>query len=66
MVVMRNVAIDIVRECGPAVMQFGCSTRVWQVVSALSRNANGELEVERTLGPYEAPEIPEQFLVVRT
>jgi hypothetical protein len=66
MVVMRNVATDVVRDCGPAVTQFGCSTRVWNVDRTVRRNENGELEVERTLGPYEAPEIPEQFLVVRT
>jgi hypothetical protein len=65
MVVMRNVATDVVRKCGPSVVQFGCSTRVWQVVRTVQRNEQGELEVERTLGPYEAPEIPEQFLVVR-
>jgi len=45
---------------------FGCNARVWQVEREVRRNDAGELVVERFLAKYEIPDVPEQFLVVRT
>jgi hypothetical protein len=36
-----------------------------QVVKTVVYADDGSLLVERTLGPYEFPDVPEQFLVVR-
>jgi hypothetical protein len=57
--------LEIAKKCPPTIRQFGCNTRVWQVHRTVERDENGELRVERILGPYERPEIPEAFLVVR-
>lgn len=37
-----------------------------QIIRTLKTNSDGEVELELELGPYESPEVPEQFLVVRT
>ncbi|KAI0258580.1 hypothetical protein BC834DRAFT_926482 [Gloeopeniophorella convolvens] len=58
-------ALDIVRQCSPAISQVGIETRVWKVERYV-REANGVVEVERGLAMIESPDIPEQFLVVRT
>lgn len=61
------------RANNPRITQFGCNARVWLVyrkvvVSNSGDNADGErgMECEVYLGPYESPDIPEQFMVVRT
>ncbi|EPT01925.1 hypothetical protein FOMPIDRAFT_1160757 [Fomitopsis schrenkii] len=64
--IARDQILDIVKQSGPNLMQFGYNTRVFQVERLLHRKADGELEVETRLGQYESPEVPEQFLVVRT
>ncbi|KAL7284753.1 hypothetical protein ACG7TL_002060 [Trametes sanguinea] len=58
--------LDIVRQCRPTVKQFGFNTRVFQVERSAKVNADGSVTTDVTLSPYENPEIPEQFLVVRT
>ncbi|KAI8989017.1 hypothetical protein BD414DRAFT_485715 [Trametes punicea] len=57
--------VEIVRQCRPTVKQFGYNTRVFQVERSV-RIEDGWAKMEVTLSPYENPEIPEQFLVVRT
>ncbi|KAJ7349672.1 hypothetical protein DFH08DRAFT_996922 [Mycena albidolilacea] len=59
-------ALAIVRRCPPTIALFGCNARVWQVERKVRRTDTGELVVERSLGKYESPDVPEQFLVVRT
>ncbi|OSD01016.1 hypothetical protein PYCCODRAFT_1370033 [Trametes coccinea BRFM310] len=58
--------LDIVRQCRPTVKQFGFNTRVFQVERSAKVNADGSVTTDVTLSPYENPEIPEQFLIVRT
>ncbi|KAI9060041.1 hypothetical protein FKP32DRAFT_1613869 [Trametes sanguinea] len=58
--------LEIVRQCRPTVKQFGFNTRVFQVERSAKVNADGSVTTDVTLSPYENPEIPEQFLVVRT
>ncbi|EAU85752.2 hypothetical protein CC1G_04969 [Coprinopsis cinerea okayama7 len=58
--------LDLVRRCGPSLVQFGCNTRVWQVGRTIETRADGEKVAEMCLLPYEGQDIPEQFLVVRT
>ncbi|EKM56957.1 uncharacterized protein PHACADRAFT_208126 [Phanerochaete carnosa HHB-10118-sp] len=66
-VVPRELVLSILRQSGlPALKQIGFNTRVNQVERLPRVNENGEVEMELQLGPYESPEIPEQFLVVRT
>ncbi|KZT64234.1 hypothetical protein DAEQUDRAFT_732903 [Daedalea quercina L-15889] len=64
--IARDHILSIVKQSGPNLMQFGYNTRVFQVERAVHRNKDGPLEVETRLGQYESPEVPEQFLVVRT
>ncbi|KAF7343023.1 F-box domain-containing protein [Mycena venus] len=59
-------ALAIVRRCPDTISLFGCNARVWQVEREVRRNDAGELVVERYLAGYESPDVPEQFLVVRT
>ncbi|KAJ7246099.1 hypothetical protein B0H12DRAFT_1187360 [Mycena haematopus] len=59
-------ALAIVRRCPDTIALFGCNVRVWQVEREVRRNEAGELVVERMLAKYESPDVPEQFLVVRT
>ncbi|KAF7967513.1 hypothetical protein HWV62_34040 [Athelia sp. TMB] len=56
----------IVRQCGSALVEFGCNTRVWKINRVVSRRDTGELVVAAELSTYENPNIPEQFLVVQT
>ncbi|KAJ3494635.1 hypothetical protein NLJ89_g10769 [Agrocybe chaxingu] len=58
-------ALEVLNKCSPTVVQFGCNAKVWQVVRKIVR-ASGELRTEAALAPYENPDVPEQFLVVRT
>ncbi|KAI0649755.1 hypothetical protein C8Q79DRAFT_997801 [Trametes meyenii] len=58
--------LSIARQCGPTIKQFGFNTRVFQVDRAVSVAEDGSVQTEVSLSPYENPEIPEQFLVVRT
>ncbi|TFY69372.1 hypothetical protein EVJ58_g448 [Rhodofomes roseus] len=64
--IARDQILDIVKQSGPSLMQFGYNTRVFQVERIVHRKEDGSLEAETWLGPYESPEVPEQFLVVRT
>ncbi|KAJ6623654.1 hypothetical protein B0H10DRAFT_1786141 [Mycena sp. CBHHK59/15] len=59
-------ALAIVRRCPQTIVLFGCNARVWQVEREIKCNERGELFAERFLAKYESPDIPEQFLVVRT
>ncbi|KAJ7678640.1 hypothetical protein B0H17DRAFT_1078284 [Mycena rosella] len=59
-------ALAIVRRCPETIALFGCNARVWQVERQIRRNEDGELVAERFLAKYDSPDIPEQFLVVRT
>ncbi|KAJ7474202.1 hypothetical protein FB451DRAFT_1088893 [Mycena latifolia] len=59
-------ALAIVRRCPATIALFGCNARVWQVERQIRRTADGELVVERFLAKYDSPDVPEQFLVVRT
>ncbi|OJT06821.1 hypothetical protein TRAPUB_2338 [Trametes pubescens] len=61
-----NKIVDIARECPPTVKQFGFNTRVFQVERSGVLAEDGSIQMEVNLTPYENPEIPEQFLVVRT
>lgn len=66
-VVPREQVLELVRRCRhPALCQIGFNTRVHQIIRTLKTNSDGEVELELELGPYESPEVPEQFLVVRT
>ncbi|KAJ7770320.1 hypothetical protein B0H14DRAFT_3509328 [Mycena olivaceomarginata] len=55
-------ALAIVRRYPPMIALFRCNARVWQVERKVRRTDTGEL----SLGYYESPDVPEQFLVVRT
>ncbi|KAJ8700578.1 hypothetical protein PTI98_003591 [Pleurotus ostreatus] len=59
-------AAALVRQCSSTLTQLGCNTRVWQVVRHVRTDDQGNSYVERSLGRYEKPDIPEQFLVVHT
>ncbi|KAL1948356.1 hypothetical protein VTO73DRAFT_12431 [Trametes versicolor] len=58
--------LEIARDCPPTVKQFGFNTRVFQVERSGVLADDGSTLTEVKLAPYENPEIPEQFLVVRT
>ncbi|KAH9931561.1 uncharacterized protein B0H18DRAFT_989967 [Fomitopsis serialis] len=64
--IARDQILSIVKQSGPNLMQFGYNTRVFQVERIVRKKEDGSLESETRLGPYESPEVPEQFLVVRT
>ncbi|KAJ7678646.1 hypothetical protein B0H17DRAFT_1235546, partial [Mycena rosella] len=59
-------ALTIVCHCPETITLFSCNARVWQVERQIRRNEDGELVAERFLAKYDSPDIPEQFLVVRT
>ncbi|KAI0708567.1 hypothetical protein C8Q76DRAFT_626883 [Earliella scabrosa] len=58
--------LSIARQCRPTVQQFGFNTRVFQVERRSHVEGDGSVRTEVMLSSYENPEIPEQFLVVRT
>ncbi|TEB39824.1 hypothetical protein FA13DRAFT_1619352 [Coprinellus micaceus] len=58
-------ALEIAKRCGPSLTQFGCNTRVWKVGRRTKREEDGSVSAEVVLLPYEDPDIPEPFLVVR-
>ncbi|KAF9806125.1 hypothetical protein IEO21_08807 [Rhodonia placenta] len=60
-VLARERILEIVKQCGPNLRQFGYNTRVLQVERVVQ-----SVGVDVRLGSYENPEVPEQFLVVRT
>ncbi|KAL4253257.1 hypothetical protein ABKN59_004757 [Abortiporus biennis] len=64
--VSAEKALTVVNACASELYQIGFNTRVWQVEREIGTNSDGTLRIERKLGPYELPQIPEQFLVVRT
>ncbi|KIY51589.1 hypothetical protein FISHEDRAFT_36872 [Fistulina hepatica ATCC 64428] len=65
-------ALQIVSACSSTLTEFGCNTRVWQVIRPARTNKDSSampgtpLEALPVLTAYENPEVPEQFLVVRT
>lgn len=65
-VIARERILSIVKQCSPSLRQFGYNTRVLQVERATSTLEDGSVAVEVRLAAYESPEVPEQFLVVRT
>ncbi|CCM00826.1 uncharacterized protein FIBRA_02868 [Fibroporia radiculosa] len=65
-VMARERILSIVKQCGPNLKQFGYNTRVLQVERVVKYEEDGSLGIDVRLGAYENPEIPEQFLVVRT
>ncbi|KAI0078087.1 hypothetical protein K474DRAFT_1594707 [Panus rudis PR-1116 ss-1] len=65
-VVPKDRILKVVRRCGSELQQVGFNTRVWQVQRNVIRKEDASLDIELDLAPYEHPEIPEQFLVVRT
>ncbi|KAI0305113.1 hypothetical protein B0F90DRAFT_1701398 [Multifurca ochricompacta] len=58
-------ALDIAHKCSPSISQVGIDTKVWKVDRRVSV-AEGITRVDRFLTMVESPDIPEQFLVVRT
>ncbi|KAI0752600.1 hypothetical protein C8Q80DRAFT_1217127 [Daedaleopsis nitida] len=58
--------LSIAEQCPPTVRQLGFNTRVFQVERTSQRGDDGSVRTEVALTSYENPEIPEQFLVVRT
>ena len=61
--------LKLVRRCSPWLRTFGCNTRVWKVETVVLQDGDGAdktLRTERRLARYDSPDIPEQFLVVRT
>ncbi|KAI0357708.1 hypothetical protein OH77DRAFT_1494614 [Trametes cingulata] len=58
--------LAIASQCNSTVKQFGFNTRVFQVERQVTVAEDGSVRTEVALSPYENPEIPEQFLVVRT
>jgi len=65
-VLPQTQALSMLNLCSPTVTQFGCNARVWQVSRVIDVNEDGSMQASRTLVSYESPDIPEQFLVVRT
>lgn len=72
-VISKAQALSIVRQCSSSLSQFGCNSWVWQVLRKIevdtskegSREGN-KFKIRLELAPYESPDVPEQFLVVRT
>jgi len=65
-VLSAHDALSIIRQCSSTLTQFGCNAKVWQVVRTITPDQDGILHANRSLSRYENPDIPEQFLVVRT
>ncbi|RDB17281.1 hypothetical protein Hypma_001720 [Hypsizygus marmoreus] len=59
-------ATSIIRNCNSTLTQFGFNARVWQVSRVVEKDPNGSIRINPKLYPYESPDIPEPFLVVRT
>jgi len=59
-------ALAIINRCSSTVTQFGCNARVWQVERTVFQGEDGTLQTRSSLTPYGMPDVPEQFLVVRT
>lgn len=53
-------------QLSPTVHQFGVLTRVWRVERRPVEQADGSVYVSFDLAPYESPDIPGIFLVIRT
>ncbi|KAI0088861.1 hypothetical protein BDY19DRAFT_946407 [Irpex rosettiformis] len=66
LVVPEPKILALVRKCSWKLSQIGFYTRVKQVDRVAIRDDDGNIRVEPRLVPYESPEIPEPFLVVRT
>ncbi|KII93204.1 hypothetical protein PLICRDRAFT_151711 [Plicaturopsis crispa FD-325 SS-3] len=64
-VLQADDALSLVRRCGPTITQFGCNSSVWKVERVPRVEQNGEIILEAKLAPYESPNVPEQFTVVR-
>ncbi|KAJ7594368.1 hypothetical protein C8J56DRAFT_435686 [Mycena floridula] len=61
----RRLLLEIVKKC-PTLTQFGCNTKVWNVIKTVSINPkNGLQELNAELCAYTGIGIPEPFLVVR-
>ncbi|KAG5643518.1 hypothetical protein DXG03_000710 [Asterophora parasitica] len=65
-VISATEALSIIQQCSSTLTQFGCNARVWQVARVIDIDAEGRLHARPVLAPYETPDIPEPFLVVRT
>lgn len=69
---------DVMHVCGMSVFYFMFPSQLISLFMCLSKvgrlqvnrrvivKEGGEMECEIFLGPYESPDVPEQFLVVRT
>ncbi|KIM82848.1 hypothetical protein PILCRDRAFT_820136 [Piloderma croceum F 1598] len=66
LVLSSDEALHLVRQCGSTIVEFGCNTRVWQVNRVAVTDVWGRITIEPHLSPYENPDIPEQFMVVRS
>ncbi|KAF8485575.1 hypothetical protein JB92DRAFT_3025887 [Gautieria morchelliformis] len=58
--------LSIATQLGSQVRQLGFGNRVYQLDRITRTNEDKEIIVDLVLTPYEHPEVPEQFLVVRT
>ncbi|KAH0578581.1 hypothetical protein J132_02009 [Termitomyces sp. J132] len=65
-VISAMEALSVIKHCSPTLTQFGCNARVWQVTKHIEMLPDGSYAVHPRLSPYESPDIPEPFLVVRT
>ncbi|GLB39724.1 hypothetical protein LshimejAT787_0702340 [Lyophyllum shimeji] len=65
-VMLVDEALTIIRQCSSTLTQFGCNARVWQVSRMITLDPDGTYQAHPKLSPYESPDIPEPFLVVRT
>ncbi|KAF8902526.1 hypothetical protein CPB84DRAFT_1814867 [Gymnopilus junonius] len=65
-VLRPDQALSVIDRCSSSITQFGCNARVWQVERKIVVDDQGALQAHRTLAPYGSPDVPEQFLVVRT
>ncbi|EKM78334.1 hypothetical protein AGABI1DRAFT_75876 [Agaricus bisporus var. burnettii JB137-S8] len=66
-VLRLSEAVNFVRQCrNPSLTQFGCNARVHRRIVERENDSGEKVkEIEIDLGPYESPDVPEQFLVVR-
>ncbi|KAF8065030.1 hypothetical protein FPV67DRAFT_166766 [Lyophyllum atratum] len=65
-VISVNEALSIIQHCSPTLTQFGCNAIVWQVSRFIDVDQDGTYHAHPRLSPYESPDVPEPFLVVRT
>ncbi|KAI0341442.1 hypothetical protein BDW22DRAFT_1408085 [Trametopsis cervina] len=66
LVVPEQKILSLVRKCSWKLKQIGFYTRVKQVDRVTFVDEDGSIHIEPRLVPFESPEIPEPFLVVRT